>query len=86
MGIEQIQMAKIKALLPAFQFNWSQMESAQRRRIRKRPVCPLSPSSFLLKAPTLLADSPSKKSKNRLRKSHSSYRVDGGVSRDFFIM
>jgi hypothetical protein len=27
MGIEQIQMAKTKALLPAFQFNWSQMES-----------------------------------------------------------
>ena|ERR1700676_88608 len=28
MGIEQIQLAKIKALLPAFQFNWSQMESS----------------------------------------------------------
>jgi hypothetical protein len=27
MGIEQIQSAKTKALLPAFQFNWSQMES-----------------------------------------------------------
>jgi len=27
MGIEQIQLAKTKALLPAFQFNWSQMES-----------------------------------------------------------
>ncbi len=28
MGIEQIQSAKTKALLPAFQFNWSQMESS----------------------------------------------------------
>jgi hypothetical protein len=27
MGIEQIQMTKTKALLPASQFNWSQMES-----------------------------------------------------------
>ena len=29
MGIEQIQLAKTKALLPAFQFNWSQMESSR---------------------------------------------------------
>ena len=28
MGIEQIQPIKTKALLPAFQFNWSQMESS----------------------------------------------------------
>ena len=27
MGIEQNQSAKTKVLLPAFQFNWSQMES-----------------------------------------------------------
>jgi hypothetical protein len=27
MGIEQIQTTKIKALLPASKFNWSQMES-----------------------------------------------------------
>jgi hypothetical protein len=29
MGIEQIQSAKTKALLPVFQFNWSQMESSR---------------------------------------------------------
>jgi hypothetical protein len=38
MGIEQIQSAKIKALLPAPQFNWSQMESNPRDRYRTSAV------------------------------------------------
>ena len=33
MGIEQIQSAKTKALLPASRFNWSQMESGHLERI-----------------------------------------------------
>ena len=42
MGIEQIQLAKTKALLPAFQFNWSQMESACQILIfTKRKSAPL---------------------------------------------
>jgi len=38
MGIEQIQLAKTKALLSAFQFNWSQMESSSDTRPPKLPM------------------------------------------------
>jgi hypothetical protein len=52
MGIEQIQLAKTKALLPAFQFNWSQMESSSDKRPPQLPMSHFSEPKGLEKIRT----------------------------------